>query len=93
MLIIEPGVESKQRWRADVFPQQWIISFDIKIYRARIGTAVVRRTWKRMLENGEVESASWFMGIVLMVLLVVTGVEVNPGRPAEQVKIDQQTKS
>jgi hypothetical protein len=64
MPIIEPGIESKQRWRADVFPQQWKIGVDFKIYRARIGSAMGRRTWKRTLESSEVKSAGWFMGIM-----------------------------
>jgi hypothetical protein len=38
--------------------------------------------------NGKVGNGSWFLGMVLM-LLVVAGVEVNPGLLMEQEKIDQ----
>jgi hypothetical protein len=31
----------------------------------------------------------WFLGVVVAVLLVIGGVKVNPGPPAEQGKIDQ----
>jgi hypothetical protein len=32
---------------------------------------------------------TWFWGLVLIVMLVIGGVEVNPGPPVEQEKIDQ----
>ena len=56
----------------------------IEIYLARTGVAMGKRTWKRILDSGGVESLSWFLGIVLRVLLVVGGMEVNPGLEVEQ---------
>jgi len=41
---------------------------------------------KRISGSGEVVSASWFFGTVL--LLLVAGVEVNPGTLMEQDKIE-----
>ena len=65
------------------------IGVDIEIYRAR--TDPVMDNGHRSLHQGSglVESASWFKGIVLIVFLVVGGVEVKPGPPAEQDTTDK----
>jgi hypothetical protein len=36
-----------------------------------------------------VENACWFLELVLKVLLVVEGVEVNPGPPVEECQINE----
>ena len=38
--------------------------------------------------SGGAERVIWFLGMVLMVLLVQEGAEVNPGPPVEQNKTD-----
>jgi len=48
-----------------------------------------RRTKKRKLGSGEVESANWLMEIVSIVLLVMEGVAGNLGPPAKHDNIDQ----
>jgi hypothetical protein len=58
------------------------LGVDVEMYRSITGTAMGRWTWKRIIENGEAERISSFLGIVL-VLLVVGGLEVNPGPPME----------
>jgi hypothetical protein len=56
---------------------------DIVTYRARISGFVL---------GNKVESGSakvWFIGLVILVLVMIGGVETNPGPQVEQVKIDQ----
>jgi hypothetical protein len=38
--------------------------------------------------SGGAKSVIWFLGMLLMVLLVEEGAEVNPGPPVDQNKID-----
>jgi hypothetical protein len=54
--------------------------------RPELGTA--KAAQKRISGSGEGGSASWFLGTVL-VLLVVAGVEVNPSPLMQQDKTDQ----
>jgi hypothetical protein len=64
----------------------------IEVYRARIGGF---GPWRRMdkgvrakrRESGLLQV--WFLGVVVAVLLVIGGVEMNPGPAVEQGKIDQ----
>lgn len=55
-----------------------------EFYRSRIGATMGKRTWKQIMDSGKAESLNWFLGIVLRVLLLVGGVEVNPGPAVEQ---------
>lgn len=43
-----------------------------------------RWAWKGTLVSGGAERVIWFLGTVLMVLLVEEGAEVNPGPSVEQ---------
>jgi hypothetical protein len=45
-------------------------------------------TWKGTFVSGGAERVIWFLGMVLMALLVQEGAEVNRGPPVEQNKID-----
>jgi hypothetical protein len=60
---------------------------DIVTYRARIGTFVVKKTaaTQEVMEGNQ----CWFVGLVIMVLLAVGGVELNPGPTGDQEKLDQ----
>jgi hypothetical protein len=65
---------------------------DIALYRARIGGFI----WGNKVECGSVKKRHdsafdkvWFSGLVLAIILVIGGVEVNPGPQADQAKIDQ----
>jgi hypothetical protein len=51
-------VLSRQQWTADMSPQQWKMDVDTAVYKARIGTARRRWTWKRTSRKSEVESVS-----------------------------------
>jgi hypothetical protein len=44
--------------------------------------------WKETFVSGGAERVIWFLGIVLMVLPVEEGADVNPGPPVEQSKTD-----
>jgi hypothetical protein len=53
---------------------------DIGTYRARIGTFRVSSVKKTAATQEVMEgNLCWFVGLVIMVLLVVGGVELNPG--------------
>jgi hypothetical protein len=65
---------------------------DISIYRARIGSFAAKYKQKDTTEGWKVETdgwQTWFWGSVLIVLLVIGGVEENPGPSVEQEKFDQ----
>jgi hypothetical protein len=47
-----------------------------------------RWTWKGTFVSGGAERVIWFLGMVLMVLLVQEGAEVNPGPLVKQNKND-----
>jgi hypothetical protein len=63
---------------------------DISIYRARICSFAAK--YKKDTTGGwKVETdgwQTWFWGLVLIVLLVIGGVEANPGPSMEQEKFD-----
>jgi hypothetical protein len=63
---------------------------DIGTYRARTGTFRVSSV-KKTAATQEVMGGNQrsFVGLVIMVLLVVGGVEMNPGPTVEQEKLDQ----
>jgi hypothetical protein len=65
---------------------------DISIYRARIGSSAAKYKKKDTTERWKVGTdgwQTWFWGLVLIVLLVIGGVEANPGPPVEQEKFDK----
>jgi hypothetical protein len=62
---------------------------DVELYRARIGTFYGVRMRMTLRGSKEVDGKIWFIGLVLAVLLVVGGVEMNPVPQAELDKIDQ----
>jgi hypothetical protein len=65
---------------------------DIVIYCARIGDFVLSNNVESGLSRKRQDSGSakvWFIGLVTVILLVIGGVEVNPGPQVEQAKIDQ----
>jgi hypothetical protein len=65
---------------------------DIETYRARIGGFVLGKKVESGMLKRRQEACSaevWFIGLVNVTLLVVGGVETNPGPQIEQVKIDQ----
>jgi hypothetical protein len=65
---------------------------DISIYRARIGSSAAKYKKKDTTEGWKEETdgwQTWFWGLVLTVLLVIGGVEANPGPAVEQEKFDQ----
>jgi hypothetical protein len=69
-----------------------MMGVDIVTYRARIGGFVSGNkgecgVTKKRQDSGQAKD--WFIGLVTAVLLVIGGVEVNPGPQAEQTKIDQ----
>jgi hypothetical protein len=51
------------------------------------GNKVESGMLKKRQERGSAKL--WFIGLVIVILLVIGGVEVNPGPQAEQTKIDQ----
>jgi uncharacterized tellurite resistance protein B-like protein len=68
------------------------MGIDIVTYRARIGGLGLRKKLDRGVQVKGQESSlikTWFLGLVIAVLLVIGGVEVNPGPQVEQGKIDQ----
>jgi hypothetical protein len=68
-----------------------MMGIDTVTYRARIGGFVVGRKMDSGIrvkgQNGMIKI--WFFGLVVAVLLVIGGVEANPGPQVEQGKIDQ----
>jgi hypothetical protein len=63
---------------------------DIGTYQARIGTFIVKSTVNKAATQEVTEGIQcWFVGLVIMVLLVVSGVELNPGPAMEQDKTDK----
>jgi hypothetical protein len=59
---------------------------DIALYRSRIGGFI----WGNKVECGSVRKRHdsgfdkvWFSGLVLVIILVIGGVEVNPGPQAD----------
>jgi hypothetical protein len=63
---------------------------DIGTYWARIGTFIVMSPVKKTADTREVMEGNqcWFVGLVIMVLLVVGDTELNPGQTMGQEKID-----
>jgi hypothetical protein len=62
----------------------------IESYRARIGTFVIKcieECTTKICEEVVMGSQIWFMGQMIMALLVISGVELNPEPPADQQKI------
>jgi hypothetical protein len=69
-----------------------MMGVDIVTYRARIGGFVPGNKGEGGVTKKRQDSGLakvWFIGLVTAVLLVIGGVEVNPGPQAEQTKIDQ----
>jgi hypothetical protein len=65
---------------------------DLGAYHARIGSFAANYKRKNTTEGWKVQTngwETWFWGFVLMMMLVIGGVEVNPGLPVEQEKIHQ----
>jgi hypothetical protein len=65
---------------------------DTTTYRARIGGFGVRMKIGRGIRLEGHESGllkMWFLGVVVAILLVIGGVEANPGPKVDQEKIDQ----
>jgi hypothetical protein len=65
---------------------------DIGTYHARIGSFAASYTRKNTTKGLKVEMVgwkTWFWGLLQIVMLVIGGVEVNPGPPAEQEKTNQ----
>jgi hypothetical protein len=63
------------------------IGVDIVIYRAKIGGFVLGNKVESSLSRKRQDSGSakvWFIGLVTVILLVINGVEVNPGPQVEQ---------
>jgi hypothetical protein len=55
---------------------------DISLYCARIGSFAAKYKKKDTTESWKVETdgwQTWFWGLVLIVLLVIGGMEANPG--------------
>jgi hypothetical protein len=61
----------------------------LELYRARIGSFLARKPKVRASQEEEGEGACWFLGLILMVILVIGGVEPNPGPHSEQDKLDK----
>jgi hypothetical protein len=69
-----------------------VIGIDIVTYQARIGGFVLGRKMDSGIRVKGQESdliEIWFLGLVVAVLLVIGGVEANPGPQVEQGKIDR----
>jgi hypothetical protein len=69
-----------------------VMGIDIATYRARIGGFVFGRKMDSGIRVNGQESGLikiWFSGLVVAVLLVIGGVEANPGPQVEQGTIDQ----
>jgi hypothetical protein len=63
---------------------------DVVTYQARIGTVRVSSVKKTAATQEVMEgNQCWFVGLVIVVLLVVGGVELNPGPTVEQENLDQ----
>jgi hypothetical protein len=62
-----------------------------ELYRARMGSFPARKPKVRASQEEEEggEGACWFPGLILMVILVIGGVELNSDPPSEQDKLDQ----
>jgi hypothetical protein len=58
---------------------------DTGTYQARIGTFIVKSSVEETAATQEVKEGKqcWFVGLLTMVLLVVGGVELNPGPMVE----------
>jgi hypothetical protein len=66
------------------------VGVDIGTYRTRIGTFRVSSLKKTAVTHVVMEgNQCWFVGLVMMALLVVGGVELNPGPAVKQEKLDQ----
>jgi hypothetical protein len=66
------------------------MAVSIETYRDTIGTFVMKYRKERttgICEDVVMVSESWFLGQVIMVLLVI-GVQLNPGPPVDQRKTD-----
>jgi hypothetical protein len=80
-------IEFKQWWKADMFPKLWKICVDSEIWGASVTTGMGMEA--RISGSSEVESASWFIAIMFVVVLAAGGMEIKPRAPAEQDVIDQ----
>jgi hypothetical protein len=63
----------------------------IEVYRTRIGMFTRRIKNERnavLCGPGSFSINMFFVGLVVMMLLVMGGVEVNPGPPADHLKLD-----
>jgi hypothetical protein len=68
------------------------MGINIATYRVRIGGFGLRKKMDRGVQMKGQESSltkNWFLGLLIAVLLVIGGVEVNPGIQVEQGKINQ----
>jgi hypothetical protein len=65
---------------------------DIGTCHPRIGSFAANYERKNTTGELKVETTGWqiwFWGLLLIVMLVIGGVEVNPGPPVEQEKINK----
>jgi hypothetical protein len=64
----------------------------IETYQTRIGRFLVKeedRGPEGKREQNDSESKVWFLGLVIMALLVIGGIQLNPGQQVQLAKIDQ----